>query len=145
MKMIGMSARSSAMWFCRSSPLRSGRFTSSTKQVGTTGRGCERKSRAEAKVTGSQPSKRTSISSDSRTDMSSSTTNTIGVASGTVETLNGCAIFPYRRYVAAKCQRSQAARRAVLIAASRAAGSKGLNRQATAPWESRRGRAASLA
>src|SRR5258706_545791 len=35
MKMIGMSVRSAAIRFCKSKPLRSGRLTSSTRQLGT--------------------------------------------------------------------------------------------------------------
>src|SRR4029077_19867758 len=80
MNMIGMSIRSAAMRFCRSRPLRPGRETSSTRQLGTSTRGRARNSCADANVSGCQPSERISNSSDSRTDTSSSTTNTIGVA-----------------------------------------------------------------
>src|SRR5690348_14915650 len=80
MKMIGMSVRSTTR-FWRSSPLRSGRVTSSTRQLGTSTRGRERNSCADANVSGCQPAQRISSSNDSRTDISSSTTKTTGVAS----------------------------------------------------------------
>src|SRR2546427_2066050 len=80
MKMIGTSVRSIATRFCSSRPLRPGRETSSTRQLGTSARGRARNSCAEANVSGSQPSERINNSSDSRTEMSSSTTNTMGVA-----------------------------------------------------------------
>src|ERR1700730_557526 len=80
MKMIGMSIRSAATRFCRSRPLRPGRSTSSTRQLGARTRGRERNSCADANVSGCQPAQRISASSDSRTETSSSTTNTIGVA-----------------------------------------------------------------
>src|SRR6266702_187009 len=82
MKMIGMSIRSTATRFCKSRPLRPGRETSSTRQLGTKTRGRARNSCADANVSGCQPSKRISNSSDSRTETSSSTTNTMDVASG---------------------------------------------------------------
>src|SRR5580692_7443782 len=80
MKMIGMSGRSTATCFCRSRPLRPGREMSSTRQLGTRARGRARNSSADANVCGSQPSQLISNSNDSRTDRSSSTTNTIGTA-----------------------------------------------------------------
>src|SRR5258706_13750193 len=80
MKMIGMSVRSAAIRFCKSKPLRSGRLTSSTRQLGTPTRGRARNSCADANVSGSQPSQRISASNDSRTETSSSTTKTIGVS-----------------------------------------------------------------
>src|SRR5436190_16189227 len=80
MKMIGMSVRSPATRFCRSSPVRPGSDTSSTRQLGTGARGRSRNSCAEANVSGCQPSWRISGASDSRTEMSSSTMNTIGAA-----------------------------------------------------------------
>src|SRR2546427_5755773 len=79
MKMIGMSLRSAATRFCRSRPLRSGSDTSRTRQLGACTRGRTRKSCADANVAGSQPALRISNSSDSRTEISSSTTNTMGV------------------------------------------------------------------
>src|SRR6185369_10259987 len=79
MKMIGMSIRSAATRFCRSRPLRPGSETSSTRQLGTSGFERERNGCADAKVSGFQPAQRMSDSSDSRTETSSSTTNTIGV------------------------------------------------------------------
>src|SRR5262245_58562872 len=82
MKMIGMSVRSPAMRFWRSRPLRSGSDTSSTRQLGALTRGRARNSWAEAKVSGRQPAERINSSSDSRTDTSSSTMKTIGVAFG---------------------------------------------------------------
>src|SRR6266852_1471548 len=78
MKMIGMSVRSDAISFCNSSPLRSGREISSTKQLGMVVRGYSRNSPADANVSGCQPANLISNSSDSRTDTSSSTTKTIG-------------------------------------------------------------------
>src|ERR1700682_3388018 len=78
MKIIGMSARSDAISFCNSRPLRSGREISSTKQLGIVVRGCPRNSPADANVSGCQSANLISNSSDSRTEMSSSTTKTIG-------------------------------------------------------------------
>src|SRR5712692_4580154 len=80
MKMIGMSVRSTATRFCSSRPLRPGRETSNTRQLGTSTRARARNSCADAKVYACQPAQRISNSSDSRTEMSSSTTNTMGVA-----------------------------------------------------------------
>src|SRR5580700_1052209 len=77
--MTGNSNRS-ATSFCRSRPLTSGRWTSSTIQHGTSIRGCDRNSCAEANILGSQPAPRISSSSDSRTETSSSITKTTGVA-----------------------------------------------------------------
>src|SRR6266446_4399706 len=81
MKMIGMSARSTATRCCRSRPLRPGMLTSSTRQLGATARGRARNSCADANVSARQPAQRISNSSDSRTEISSSTTNTVGMAS----------------------------------------------------------------
>src|ERR1051326_3007351 len=81
-KMIGMSVLSEAISFCSSRPLSSGRETSSTRQLGASGRGRARNSSADAKVSGCHPTKRISASSDSRTEMSSSTTKTIGLDFG---------------------------------------------------------------
>src|SRR5882724_4371320 len=81
MKMIGISIRSVAISFCSSRPLSSGRETSSTRQHGATGRGRVRNSSADANVSGCDPTKRISASSDSRTETSSSTTKTIGIGS----------------------------------------------------------------
>src|SRR5712691_7842628 len=80
MKMIGRSVRSPAMRRWRSRPLRSGSDTSSTRQLGTSTRGRARNSCADAKVSGRQPAQRINNSSDSRTDTSSSTMKTMGVA-----------------------------------------------------------------
>src|SRR5260370_26624203 len=82
MKMIGMSVRSAATRFCKSRPFRPGSDTSSTRQLGARTRGRARNSCADANVSGCQPTQRISNSSDSRTETSSSTTNTMGVASG---------------------------------------------------------------
>src|SRR6266446_10630773 len=81
MKMIGMSVRSTATRFCRSRPLRSGRPTSNTRQLGARTRGRDRNSCADANVSACQPAQPISNSSDSRTETSSSTTNTVGMAS----------------------------------------------------------------
>src|ERR1700730_16257528 len=85
MKMIGMSIRSTATRFCRSRPLRSGRPTSSIRQLGAKTRVRDRNARADANVSGCQPTQRISNSSDSRTEMSSSTTKTIGIGLDFVE------------------------------------------------------------
>src|SRR5262249_8127742 len=69
--------------FCRSKPLRSGRLTSSTRQLGVGTRGQARNSCADANVSTCQPTWRMSSSSDSRTETSSSTTNTMGLVSDT--------------------------------------------------------------
>src|SRR4029077_12152213 len=69
-----------AMRSCSSRPLRPGSDTSRTRQLGATTRGRARNSCAEASSSGCQPALRISSSSDSRTETSSSTTNTIGVA-----------------------------------------------------------------
>src|SRR2546423_13632703 len=89
--MIGMSVRSTPTRFCSSRPLRSGRTTSSTRQLGAETLGLERKSCADAKVSVCQPAESISDSSDRRTDASSSTTNTIGVA---------CDIGDHLQYIA---------------------------------------------
>src|SRR5262245_1216555 len=80
MKMIGISDRS-ASCCCRSRPLSPGSVTSSTRQHGTAARGRARNSRADANVSGCQPALSISSSSDSRTEMSSSTTKTMAVTS----------------------------------------------------------------
>src|SRR6266481_4419966 len=97
MKMIGMSGRSAATCFCRSRPLRPGREMSSTRQLGTRARGRARNSSADANVCGSQPSQRINNSSDSRTDSSSSTTDTneLGIILGSSSRIR-CASLPRR-------------------------------------------------
>src|SRR6267142_1432672 len=80
MNMIGISICSATMRFCRSRPLRSGSVMSNTRQLGAISRGQERNSCADENVCGRQPAKRIINSSDSRTETSSSTTNTIGIA-----------------------------------------------------------------
>src|SRR5215469_3610500 len=80
MKIIGMSVRSMAMRFCRSRPFMPGREISSSRQFGTRARGQSRNSWADANVFGCQPSFWIRSSSDSRTETSSSTTNTMGLA-----------------------------------------------------------------
>src|SRR5215510_1092988 len=80
MKMIGMSTRWVAISFCSSRPLRSGREMSSTRQLGACTRGRARNSSAQENVSGCQPAKPISSSSDSRTETSSSTTKTIGLS-----------------------------------------------------------------
>ena len=87
MKMIGMPSRSPAICACSSRPLRSGRLTSRMRQLGVWAGGRARKSCAEAKHSARQPSMPISASSDSRTETSSSTTNTIGVALVTADDL----------------------------------------------------------
>src|SRR5262249_56106299 len=54
-------------------------ISSRIRQFGTETRGRERNAVADANVSGCQPSSRISASSASRTEMSSSTTKTIGV------------------------------------------------------------------
>src|SRR5574341_1384392 len=83
MKIIGISGRSTATRFWSSSPLRPGRETSNTRQLGTRAGVRVRNSRADTNVSGCQPAVRISNSRDSRTEMSSSTTKTI--ASGCPE------------------------------------------------------------
>src|SRR5262245_58572794 len=78
--MIGISVRSTETSFCRSSPLRSGKLTSRIRQFGTETRGRARNSRADSNSSGCQPAERIKSSSDSRTEMSSSTTNTTAVS-----------------------------------------------------------------
>src|SRR5271168_3862697 len=79
MKIMGMSIRSPAISDCNSRPLRPGNVTSNTRQLGANARGWARNSRADSNTSGRQPAWRISVSSASRTDISSSTTNTIGV------------------------------------------------------------------
>src|SRR5215831_8158909 len=79
MKMTGMSARSMRRCW-RSRPLRLGSVTSRTRQLGPWMRERSRNSSADSNVSGCQPAERISNSSDSRTDTSSSTTNTTGVS-----------------------------------------------------------------
>src|SRR5439155_13670585 len=129
MKMIGMSVRSDAISFCNSRPLRSGRETSSTKQLGVVVRGRARNSPADPNVSGCHPANLTSKSSDSRTEMSSSTTKTIGFC---WDLATADIMFVQMKY--------QLARSAVLSACKRSVGSNGLNRQSTAPWAIKRGR-----
>src|ERR1043166_4099628 len=96
MKMIGMSLRP-ARRFCRSRPLRSGRETSSTRQLGTKTRGRARNAAADANVSHCQPSRRISASSASRTEMSSSTTKTIADGGATTPSIScPAAIYPSR-------------------------------------------------
>src|SRR6266852_2798868 len=78
MKMIGMPRRSAAMRFWSSRPLSPGSRISSTRQLGTRAGELPRKSCAEANVSGLHPALRINSSRDSRTEMSSSTTNTMG-------------------------------------------------------------------
>src|SRR6185369_9704299 len=85
MKMIGMSVRS-ASCFCNSSPLRPGSDTSSTRQLGTVGRGWDRKSCADTNVWARHPAALMSSSNDSRTETSSSTTKTTEVTFGMATT-----------------------------------------------------------
>src|ERR1700723_3591931 len=80
MKMIGMSMCSTPSCFCNSSPFRPGSERSRTRQLGTRFLGWSRNSCADANVTGLQFSSRINSSSDSRTETSSSTMNTMGMA-----------------------------------------------------------------
>src|SRR5262245_54231001 len=109
MKMIGMSGRSAVTSFCRSRPLRSGRLTSRTRQLGTRGLWRERNSCADANVSGCQPADSISSSRDSRTETSSSTTNTIGLDVGDDSPSGGLArpIGPPRESVADLSARSK--------------------------------------
>src|SRR5260221_6208942 len=81
MKMIGMSLRSPATRAWRPRPFRAGRLTSSTRQLGRDAGGQARKASADAKASPSQPAVRIRPSKASRTDTSSSTTNTVGFSS----------------------------------------------------------------
>src|ERR1700677_525464 len=87
-KMIGMYALSPAIRFCRSKPVRPGSKTSNTRQVGLRRGGRERNSGADAKTSAFQPALLINNSSDSRTDSSSSTTNTVGEARGPADDRN---------------------------------------------------------
>jgi two-component system sensor histidine kinase MprB len=75
----------SASCFCNSRPLTPGNVTSSTRQLGTVGRGESRNRCADSNTRGCQPALSSSGSSDSRTETSSSTTNTMPVTSGMEE------------------------------------------------------------
>src|SRR5688572_12796611 len=89
MKMMGRDLRLTPMRFCSSSPSKSGRHTSSTMQVGADGTGLDdRKSCADANVCGRHPAESISNASDSRTEGSSSTTNTTDVACDMSDDLN---------------------------------------------------------
>src|SRR4051812_28895959 len=78
MKMIGIPSRPAAIRSCNSSPLRSGRLTSRTRQLGPRVWERARKSSEDANVSGRQPACRINASRDSRTETSSSTTKTTG-------------------------------------------------------------------
>src|SRR5262249_34722020 len=93
MKMIGMSSRSTTRC-CTSSPLRSGSDTSRTRQLGAQTRGRARNAAAEAKGSTCQPAQRISPSSASRTETSSSTTNTMGVLYDMGDALLACMALP---------------------------------------------------
>src|SRR5262245_48642358 len=77
MKMIGRSISTAASSRCRSSPLRPGSRTSSTRQAGTSGRWLVRNSRADAKVATLRPTERRRLWSASRIAASSSITKTM--------------------------------------------------------------------
>src|SRR4051794_34958907 len=78
MKMIGICAACADRCFCRSSPLRSGRLTSRTRQLGACSRVWVKKSPADLNRRARQPADCTNNSSDSRTEISSSTMYTTG-------------------------------------------------------------------
>jgi Carboxypeptidase regulatory-like domain len=90
----------SASCCCSSRPLSPGSDTSSTRQQGTVARGRDRNSRGDANVSGFQPALLISSSSDSRTEMSSSTTKTMGETSGMARTpilpaaVEGLPVYP---------------------------------------------------
>src|SRR4029453_16260220 len=65
-----------------SSPLRSGNWRSSTRQLGAAAGGRARNSRADANTSAVHPADRNNPANASRTDTSSSTTKTIGCGSG---------------------------------------------------------------
>src|SRR5262249_11452929 len=110
--MIGISPRSSAIRFCRSSPLSPGRDTSRTRQFGTKARGRARNSCADENVSVCQPSYRISNSSDSRTEMSSSTTKTIGAGSAIrANPLFDIRVVPYYLTISPASSRSGSARK----------------------------------
>src|SRR5262245_56112965 len=77
MNMIGRSISTAASSRCRSSPLRPGSRTSSTRQAGASGRWLVRNSRAEAKVTTRRPTEQRRLWSASRIAASSSITKTV--------------------------------------------------------------------
>src|SRR5262245_41766742 len=76
-KIMGISMLTSAIRFCRSSPLSPGRCTSNTRQLVASVRGPAKNCCAEAKVFTLSPADRIRPAKDSRTDSSSSTTKTI--------------------------------------------------------------------
>src|SRR2546427_1462614 len=78
MKMIGIDACTLASSCCSSSPLRPGSWTSSTRQLGPSGRGRVRNSWAEANVWTVSPMEQSRSRRLSRMDWSSSTTQTHG-------------------------------------------------------------------
>src|SRR5215813_1416732 len=82
MKMMGSGAWPLASSCCRSSPLQPGSWTSSTRQLGTSGRGLVKNSCAEANVWTFSPVERSRSLRLSRVDWSSSTTKTHGLSSG---------------------------------------------------------------
>src|SRR5580692_7984008 len=99
MKMIGVEDFSSLMRCWISRPLRSGRLTSRIKQLGTTVGNCVRNSCADSNSAGCHPSFWIKSSRDSRTEISSSTTTTVGLVGGTGSNLE-------RRFVVSiKCMR----------------------------------------
>src|SRR5258708_13159733 len=87
MNTIGMSRFARANRSCTSSPLRSGRPTSSTRQLGVSSLGRSKNSRADAKVSTFQPAIRMRQSSASRTETSSSTTKTMPLVSGMLRSI----------------------------------------------------------
>src|SRR6266446_2462486 len=76
MKIMGSCALPLASSCCRSSPLRPGSWTSSTRQLGASGRWRVKNSWAEANVRTLSPAERMRLRRLSRIDLSSSTTKT---------------------------------------------------------------------
>ena len=80
MKMIGVRMSAFSSWPWKSRPLTPGNLMSSTRQLAPSGRLRCRNSAAEPKSSTCRPTERNRLLNASRTDGSSSTTNTMGVA-----------------------------------------------------------------
>src|SRR6266545_4393164 len=82
MKIMGIGALTLASSCCRSRPLNPGSWTSSTRQLGASGRWLVKNSCAEANVCTFSPVERIRLLRLARVDRSSSTTKTKGLSSG---------------------------------------------------------------
>src|SRR5207248_10547597 len=110
--------------------------TSRTRQLGTSMRDRARNSWADAKVSGCQPAQRISESNDSRTDISSSTTNTTGAPrepANRLDSLPGPSAELMSTSVPDNTGVGHLIPSAALTESSRAVSPNGLNRHSTAP------------